>query len=87
MKCLIGILNKEVHTRWSILTVPPDLHYQNEKNCLAKEELFYVENSLKNSSCCLQLVFYFGIEDREEKFKTSQELRKLPVTNYLESQV
>ena len=31
-----------------VLTGPPDFQYQNEKNGSANEELFYVENFVKN---------------------------------------
>ena len=30
------------------LTGPPDFQYQNEKTCSANEELFYIENFVKN---------------------------------------
>ena len=30
------------------LTGPPDFQYQNEKTCSANEEIFYIENFLKN---------------------------------------
>ena len=30
------------------LTGPPDFQYQNEKSCSANEELFYIENFVKN---------------------------------------
>ena len=30
------------------LTGPPDFQYQNEKTCSANEELFYIENFMKN---------------------------------------
>ena len=28
--------------------VPPDFQYHNEKTCSANEELFYIENFVKN---------------------------------------
>ena len=30
------------------LTGPPDFQYQNEKTCSGNEELFYIENFVKN---------------------------------------
>ena len=36
------------HTGWFFLTGPPDFQYQNEKTCSANEELFYIENFVKN---------------------------------------
>ena len=30
------------------LTGPPDFQYQNEKTCSVDEELFYIENFVKN---------------------------------------
>ena len=33
---------------WFFLTGPPDFQYQNEKTCSANEELFYIENFVKN---------------------------------------
>ena len=30
------------------LTGPPDFQYHNEKTCSANEELFYIENFVKN---------------------------------------
>ena len=39
-----------VMTRYRVvfLTGPPDFQYQNEKTCSANEELFYIENFVKN---------------------------------------
>ena len=34
--------------RGVFLTGPPDFQYQNEKTCSANEELFYIENFVKN---------------------------------------
>ena len=41
-------LASEPSTGWFFLTGPPDFQYQNEKTCLANEELFYNENFVKN---------------------------------------
>ena len=41
-------LIKKYFYRVVFLTGPPDFQYQNEKTCLANEELFYIENFVKN---------------------------------------
>ena len=40
--------NYPVIYRVVFLTGPPDFQYQNEKTCSANEELFYIENFVKN---------------------------------------
>ena len=41
---------KQLYVMYGVvfLTGPPDFQYQNEKNCSANEELFYIENFVKN---------------------------------------
>ena len=41
------------------LTGPPDFQYQNEKTCSANEELFYIENFVKNQSWLAATCFSF----------------------------
>jgi len=36
------------YTGWFFSTGPPEFQYQNEKTCSANEELFYIENFVKN---------------------------------------
>ena len=38
----------EIMYRVLLLTVPPHSQYQNEKSCSANEQLFYIENFVKN---------------------------------------
>ena len=48
----LNILRMYIYTmmiyRVVFLTGQPDFQYQNEKTCPANEELFYIENFVKN---------------------------------------
>ena len=47
-KCALELSIGGSYTGWFFLTGPPDFQYQNEKTCSANEELFYIENFVKN---------------------------------------
>ena len=44
---IVGSISNAIY-RVVFLTGPPDFQYQNEKTCSANEELFYIENFVKN---------------------------------------